>query len=105
MPQSSKEVWFGIGKLTEECGELQQVIGKAMAFPIDPHPDSEGPLHLRFIDEISDVLAASDYFIERNNLPQDHINDRRQAKLNLFRTWNLSGIRTASLSLDTEPSK
>lgn len=40
------EHWKGIGKLIEECGEVLQVAGKAIAFPRGPHPDGAGRHHI-----------------------------------------------------------
>lgn len=82
-------LWRGIHKLTEEMGELGQVIGKAGAFPVGDHPDGGPPLRQRFEEELADVEAAILYFREVNNL--DPMPARRVEKLQMFRKWGLSG--------------
>lgn len=65
--------WFAVGKLVEELGELQQVLGKTLRFG----PDSYNP-EVAYSDreynsdmiarEIEDVLGAiENYQIEENN--------------------------------------
>ncbi len=46
--------WLGIGKLGEEAGEVNQLVGKAIAFPIGEHPDGKGPVRDRFIEELGE---------------------------------------------------
>lgn len=87
-----KEYWKGIGKVIEECGELLQVAGKAIPFPIGEHPDGCGDVKERFIQEIADVYAALDYFVSVNKLPQVVIEERRGSKLRMFVKWDLTGI-------------
>lgn len=88
----SKEYWKGIGKLTEECGELLQIAGKAIAFPVGEHPDKCGDVRERFVQEIADVYAALDYFCDMNGLDKEVLYVRRASKLRLFFKWGLSGI-------------
>lgn len=59
-------VWPGIAKLAEECGELQQIIGKLMAYPSGEHPDGAGDLAERLRDEMADVMAAVQFVVEAN---------------------------------------
>lgn len=82
----------GIFKLTEECGELLTDIGKLAVFPDVPHPDGKGLMKPRIQDELADVLAAVQYFIENNNFDKYYINDRKEEKLKKFRQWGLDGI-------------
>lgn len=78
----------GASKLIEECGELQQVLGKFLTYGMDvPHPDGKGPLRPRIEDEIADVLAACRYVIDRNDLDPHKINERMHAKIALFKSW------------------
>ena len=84
--------WRGIGKLAEECGEVLQVVGKAIAFPNDDHPDGNGPVRARFIEELAYLYAALDYFCKANHLPDEPIARRRQQKLEQFHRWGLSGV-------------
>lgn len=83
--------WQGIHKLTEECGELTQLLGKLAAFPSAPHPDGKGDLRSRVSDEVADVAAALDYFVETNNLNTYYIRERHDKKLSQFRKWGLEG--------------
>lgn len=49
----------GLAKLIEECGELQQIAGKKLAYyTTDEHPDGQGPLSTRLEDEIADGRAG-----------------------------------------------
>ena len=54
--------WRGIHKLTEEIGELGQVIGKLGEFPSGNHPDGGPQLRQRLEEELADVEAAILYF-------------------------------------------
>lgn len=93
-PQNKAPIvyWLGIGKLGEEAGEVNQLVGKAIAFPIGEHPDGKGPVRDRFIEELGDLLAAIDYFIEMNPLENEEIQARRLRKLAYFCQMRLSGI-------------
>lgn len=84
--------WHGIGKLAEECGDVLQIIGKAVPFPSGDHPDGKGPVRGRFIEELGDLYAAIDYFCQANQLPESLITSRRRCKLAQFHRWGLSGI-------------
>ena len=86
------EEWKGIGKLIEECGELMQIAGKAIPFPVGEHPDFKGPVRERFIEECSDLYAALDYFCSVNMLSGQRMDDRRATKLEKFFHWGLTGI-------------
>lgn len=84
--------WPGLAKLAEECGELQQVIGKLMAFPDGgEHPDGAGRLDHRLADELADVLAAVLY-VRAHTVPlvplQAEIERRQRTKFELFQRWD-----------------
>lgn len=85
--------WYGIYKLTEECGEVLQLLGKAGPFPEAPHPDGKGYIKDRIPDELADVLAAVNYFVIANKLDQEYILKRSNEKLHKFIHWGLDGIR------------
>lgn len=85
-------LWRGIWKLMEEMGELSQLLGKIGPFPLGKHPDGKGDLRIRMADEIADVYAALDYFVETNNFNDEFIQGRRAVKLAQFRKWILDGI-------------
>jgi hypothetical protein len=86
MPQH----WRGVGKLIEEAGEVFQLIGKAIAFPVGPHPDGLGPIRDRLPAELTDLSAALLYFLEENKLVIDP--EREDDKLAKFRRWGLPGV-------------
>lgn len=84
------DVWPGLAKLMEECGELQQVIGKIAAFPYDSdHPDGSN-LQNRMMDEMGDVLAAIEYVQRENSKRLDwkRIKSRAKKKLERFQRWD-----------------
>lgn len=86
------EHWKGIGKLIEECGEVLQVAGKAIAFPRGPHPDGAGEVYPRFIEELADLQAAIDYFVSVNGISGAKFETRRTNKLHYFYHWDLNGV-------------
>ncbi len=83
----------GLAKLTEECGELQQVIGKLFQYPnlIDcteiQHPDGT-ILRACLEDEIADVLAAIEFVHQKLKLNTAEMTHRRAVKLALFQKWD-----------------
>lgn len=78
----------GLAKLIEECGELQQVAGKKLAFyTTNTHPDGGLPLDKRMELEIADVIAATALVIKLHNLDPKKIDERAKAKLQLFLAW------------------
>ena len=78
----------GVAKLIEECGELQQVLGKRLAYwTTDEHPDGSN-LTERLQDEMADVMAAITFVGHRLNLDWDAIEDRRYRKWLLFCQWD-----------------
>ena len=83
----------GLGKLAEECGEVIQVVGKLIQYPLHqligsfPHPDGTY-LRERLEDELADVLAAISFVIEKLNLRSQTISKRKHEKLELFRKWD-----------------
>lgn len=80
----------GLSKLAEETGELQQVIGKALAYGLDckEHPDGGKPLDERFIEEAGDVIAAICFVMLKHDLSQDALNERSALKLQTFKNWD-----------------
>ena len=84
------EKWRGIGKLTEECGEVLQLLGKAVAFPSGDHPDGKGSIRDRLPAELADLKAAIEYFERVNRLRIDTI--RQAEKVEKFTEWGLTGV-------------
>ena len=82
-------VWPGTSKLIEETGELQQVLGKLIATAGDTTHWS-GDLRKMMIEEIGDVYAALDFFVETNlsDDDQDTIARRMANKFGLFKQWH-----------------
>lgn len=84
---------YGLALLTEECGEVLQLIGKAGRFGIDT-PGVKDPLtgvvdmsvtpRIKLAAEIGDLFAAVDYLDKRGVLDADEIwrcRDRKRRKL------------------------
>lgn len=77
----------GVAKLIEECGELQQILGKKLAYwHTNEHPDGAGPIDARIEEEMADVCAAI-IFVAHLGLNQLRIDNRITVKLDLFETW------------------
>ena len=75
---------YVLGLLTEECGEVSQVVGKCIRFGIDTPsgpqlnaPSGRDTLHV----ECGDILAAIEYAIERGVLDREKLNNRKEEKL------------------------
>lgn len=79
----------GLAKLIEECGELQQIAAKKLAyFHTDEHPDGAGSIAVRLEDEMADVIAAAK-FVEINfGLDGARIMQRAGMKLDRFKSWH-----------------
>ena len=80
----------GFSKLAEETGELQQVIGKVLAYGLkcDNHPDGGKPLADRFIEESGDVIASIYFIVQKYNLNINAIDRRVSDKLIIFKQWD-----------------
>lgn len=77
--------WNGLSKLVEECGEVQQVIGKIQGTDgKEIHWDGSN-LRDRLTEEVADVIAAGLFVASKNNL---NVSDRILMKLAKFGTWN-----------------
>lgn len=106
---------YGIGKLTEEAGELneelgafliqrqtgrlQQLLGKAIAMPVGDHWDGKGPIRERLKSEIADLRAILLYFSEMNYTEEENalMVKRIGEKLEKFRKWGLTGVPEATI--------
>lgn len=80
----------GFSKLTEEMGELQQVIGKIEGFGgFGVHWDGQN-LGESLQDELADVLAAVEFVICKNidHLERQRITRRKWVKFERFRQWH-----------------
>jgi hypothetical protein len=82
----------GLAKLAEELGELQQVVGKMLAYihlrrtRLENHPDGTILLE-RLEQEIADVQASISFVEHKLNLNSIQIIQRRHVKLTKFFEW------------------
>ena len=78
----------GVAKLIEEMGELNQILGKKLAYwHTDDHPDGQS-INDRLVEEMADVLAAL-HLVEVNlGLDSEAIQKRFKSKVNLFFGWH-----------------
>lgn len=77
----------GVVKLIEEMGELNQVLGKKLAYwYTDDHPDGKS-INDRLIEEIGDVLAALALVEIALDLDTVAIDERMASKVKLFFEW------------------
>lgn len=82
------DTWPGLSKITEEAGEVLQVVGKLVGTGGEiMHWDGSNLLD-RLIEEIGDVLAACEFVITVNKINKDLIDKRRKQKLALFFQWH-----------------
>jgi NTP pyrophosphatase (non-canonical NTP hydrolase) len=82
------DLWPGLSKLIEECGEVIQVGGKLIGN--EGRADHWDGSHLptRLEEELADLQAAMLFFIRRNNLSLGRIDERVVTKLALFEQWH-----------------
>ncbi len=73
---------FGLIKLSEESGELQQAVSKQLL-------KNNACTKEKLEEEIADVLAAAKIVIDRLNLDEDKINKRVLEKLDKYDTYKL----------------
>lgn len=83
-----QNVWPGIAKLSEESGEVIQVIGKLIATGGRTDHWSGLDLQRALIEEMGDVRAALHFVAIHNDLDQDAIRQRMVDKLALFEEWH-----------------
>lgn len=81
--------WPGVGKLLEESSEVSQILSKIIGSggsTISAH-NGNVDLHSKLIEELGDLFAALDFFIEANGLPEEEIKKRAQYKKQLYWAW------------------
>lgn len=81
--------WPGLAKLSEECGELVQAIGKLQAVGGESRAHWDGShvvCHLE--DEMADVRAALNFVAEMNKLDLKRMKARSRMKLERFLRWH-----------------
>lgn len=84
------EAWKGLNKLQEELNELGAELARLASFPAGPHPDGQGPVIKRVIEELADVKAALSYFVSVNGVVEN--TQREREKLDLFWEFDLPGV-------------
>lgn len=91
------DCWNGLSKLIEELGELQQVCGKLIGSEGE-HNHWSGDLREKFIEEIGDVHAALDFFVQENfDIEEEYlIVVQTERKIELFNEWNKNVQNAAS---------
>jgi len=85
----SRVLWRGSVKLAEEAAELGVELAKLQAFPVGEHPDGRGACIERVKDEMADVVAAIQWFCERNGVAVDW--KRVDEKVARFSSWDAKG--------------
>jgi NTP pyrophosphatase (non-canonical NTP hydrolase) len=77
----------GVAKLIEECGELQQVLGKKLAWWNTEEPHWDGSvLRERMAEEMGDVMAAIVLVATQFDL-HDAVDRRTEQKVDVFFRW------------------
>jgi len=77
----------GLAKLSEEAGEVVQVIGKLMMTG-GSFDHWAGDLQRPLTEEVADLSAALVFVVRHAGLDQAAIVERTQAKLALFEQWH-----------------
>jgi hypothetical protein len=81
-------LWPGLSKLIEECGEVIQVGGKLMGSAgVEEHWDGTN-LRYRIECELADLSAAIAFFAKHNRLSREVIEGRGSNKLATFERWH-----------------
>jgi hypothetical protein len=83
------DLWPGLAKLTEECGEVLQIVGKLM-MTHGGRAHWSGDLRQMLLDEVADVEAAIVFFVRHNlNHAESHAMARRVTqKVAKFEQWH-----------------
>jgi NTP pyrophosphatase (non-canonical NTP hydrolase) len=78
----------GVAKLVEECGELQQILGKRLAYwHTEQHPDGKNAtISDRMAEEMGDVMAAIIFTADQFGIGPI-VQSRCHQKLRRFEEW------------------
>jgi NTP pyrophosphatase (non-canonical NTP hydrolase) len=96
----------GLAKLIEECGELQQIAAKKLAyFHTDEHPDGAGSLKQRMEDEMADVMAACIFVARQFKLDATRMEQRRDRKVARFEAWHAQNSDDSLMFATTAPAQ
>lgn len=82
------ERWPGISKLSEEAGEVLQVVGKLMGTGGEREHWNIPDLKEALEHEIADLSAAIDFVIAYCAMDRDAIHKRMMNKIRLFEHWH-----------------
>lgn len=85
-------IWPGTSKLIEECGEVIQVLGKLMqrGGKLDHW---SGDLGKMLVEEVADVVAAANVFLELNpQIDSAAVFERIKEKTERFRGWHRDNL-------------
>jgi NTP pyrophosphatase (non-canonical NTP hydrolase) len=80
--------WPGLSKLTEEAGEVLQVVGKLVATNGETAHWDGSDLKTRLESELGDLLGAIRFVIQENGLDERAVMRRRDEKMALFSRWH-----------------
>lgn len=80
--------WNGLTKVVEEAGEVVQVGAKIMGNNGERIHFDGSDLNARMVEELGDLKAAIQFFIENNDFDPAEIEARADKKMALFNQWN-----------------
>lgn len=89
-------VWPGLAKVIEECGEVQQVAGKLIGNDGESNHWDGTDLRKRMEDELSDLIAAATWMAAYNELDHARMETRMDRKLALFDEWHAEHLQIES---------
>lgn len=82
-------IWPGLSKLTEEMGEVQQILGKIIATGGKSQHWDGSDLRARLQEELADLLAACEWFGSVNGFFEDPDFDARiESKIEQYASWH-----------------
>lgn len=82
------DVWPGLSKLTEECGEVLQILGKLIATGGMVNHWDGTDLREEIAKELADLTAACLFFAKVNNLESEEFDARILNKIQKFSQWH-----------------
>jgi NTP pyrophosphatase (non-canonical NTP hydrolase) len=89
------DIWPGVAKLMEECGETVQVLAKLVMIGGGRDHFDGTDLYVRIEEELADLQAAISFVLfyngENGNLDLERMIERISAKRDLFMKWHAEG--------------
>ena len=82
------DTWPGLSKLIEECGEVQQVVGKLLGTGGAAEHWDGSDLRERLQEELGDLMAAVEFVMKHNGLDCMAIHSRASRKIKQFDEWH-----------------